>query len=95
MSANGLRDLGSNPGRVIPKTIQMVLKILVADSKDKILELLCRFGEVLPVLCLIGIIECSPMVRETWVQSQVENKNQQKMVFDVSLLNTQQYKVRI
>ena len=41
-------------------------------------------------------LECSPMARETWVQSSgwVIPKTQ-KMVLDASLLNTQQYKVRI
>ena len=41
-------------------------------------------------------LECSPMARETWVQSQVESyQKTQKMVLDASLLNTQHYKVRI
>ena len=41
-------------------------------------------------------IECSPMARETWVQSQVESYQRlKKMVLDASLLNTQHYKVRI
>ena len=36
------------------------------------------------------------MAWETWVQSQVESyQKTQKMVLDASLLNTQQYKVRI
>ena len=33
------------------------------------------------------------MVRETWVQSQVESYQTQKMVLDVAMLNTQHYKV--
>ena len=37
----------------------------------------------------------SPMVRKTWIQSQVASYQRQKMVLDTSLLNTQQYKVRI
>ena len=41
-------------------------------------------------------LECSPMARETWVQSQVESYQRlKKMVLDASLLNTQHYKVRI
>ena len=41
-------------------------------------------------------VECSPMVRETWVQSQVMSYEKTlKMVLDTSLLNTQWYKVRI
>ena len=41
-------------------------------------------------------LERSPMARETWVQSQVESYQRlKKMVLDVSLLNTQHYKVRI
>ena len=36
------------------------------------------------------------MVRETWVQSQVESyQKRKKMVLDASLLNTQHYMVRI
>ena len=43
------------------------------------------------------------MVQETWVQSQVtsyqrlkkKKKKKKKMVLDISLLNTQQYKVHI
>ena len=36
------------------------------------------------------------MVRETWVQSQVTSYQKTlKMLLDTSLLNTQQYKVRI
>ena len=34
------------------------------------------------------------MSRETWVQSQVESYQTQKMVLDAILLNTQHYKVR-
>ena len=41
-------------------------------------------------------IECSPMVQETWVQSQVcVIPKTLQMVLDTSMLNTQQYKVRI
>ena len=41
-------------------------------------------------------MERLPMVRETWVQSQVVSYQRLKiMVLDTSLLNTQQYKVRI
>ena len=41
-------------------------------------------------------LECSPMARETCVQSQVESYQRlKKMVLDASLLNTQHYKVRI
>ena len=47
---------------------------------------------------LIGlvVVECSPVVRETWVQipGHVIPKTL-KMVLDSSLLNTQQYKIRI
>ena len=40
--------------------------------------------------------QCSPMIRETGVQSLVESyQNLKKMVIDTSLLNTQQYKVWI
>ena len=35
------------------------------------------------------------MVRETWVQSQVVSYQNLKILLDTSLLNTQQYKVRI
>ena len=39
---------------------------------------------------------CSPMVRETWVLSHVESYQKTfKILLDTSLLNTQQYKVRI
>ncbi len=41
-------------------------------------------------------LECSPMARETWVQSLVESYQRlKKMVLGASLLNTQHYKVRI
>ena len=41
-------------------------------------------------------LECSPMARETWVQSQVESYQRlKKMVLDATLLNIQHYKVRI
>ena len=41
-------------------------------------------------------LECSPMVRETWVQSQDEScQRLKKMVLDATLLNTEHYKVRI
>ena len=41
-------------------------------------------------------VECSPVVRETWVQSHGRFiLRTLKMIFDTSLLNTQQYKVRI
>ena len=40
-------------------------------------------------------VECSPMVQETGVQSQVVIPKTQKMVLDATLLNTQHYKVRI
>ena len=41
-------------------------------------------------------VECSPMVRETGVQSQVESYQRlKKMVLDTSLLNIQHYKVCI
>ena len=48
------------------------------------------------IVYLAKRFECSPMARETWVQSpgRVIPKTQ-KMVLDVSLLNTQHYKVRI
>ena len=40
-------------------------------------------------------LECSPIARETWVQSRVESYQRlKKMVLDASLLNTQHYKVR-
>ena len=40
-------------------------------------------------------LECSPMARETWVQSQVESYQKTlKMELDTTLLNTQHYKVR-
>ena len=39
---------------------------------------------------------CSPMARETWIQSYVEsNQRLKKMVLDAILLNTQHYNVRI
>ena len=42
------------------------------------------------------IFNGSPMVRETRVQSQVPSYQRlKKMVLDISLLNTQHYKVRI
>ena len=41
-------------------------------------------------------VGCLPMIWETWVQSQVHViPKTLKMVLDTSLLNTQQYKVRI
>ncbi len=42
-------------------------------------------------------LECSPMVQETRVQSQVESYQTLKknLVFDAALLSTQHYKVRI
>ena len=47
-------------------------------------------------ICIKILSECSPMVRGTWVQSpcRVIPKTL-KMVLDTSLLNTQQYKIRI
>ena len=48
------------------------------------------------ILLIIYILaECSPMVRETGVQSGGVMLKTQKMVLDVTLLNTQHYKVRI
>ena len=50
------------------------------------------------ILFLSSIPECSPMVRETGVQSQAESYQRpppKKMVLDAALLNTQHYKVRI
>ena len=45
---------------------------------------------------MVSWVECSLMVRETEVQSQFESDQKLfKMVLDTSLLNTQQYKVRI
>ena len=42
------------------------------------------------------LLECSPMARETRVQSQVESYQRlKKMALDASLLNTQHYKVWI
>ena len=38
------------------------------------------------------VVECSPMGRDTGVQSQVEPYQNSKMVLDASLLNTQRYK---
>ena len=46
-------------------------------------------------LLLIVIRGVSPMAQETWVQSQVASYQTLKMVLDTSLLNTQQYMVRI
>ena len=40
------------------------------------------------------VVECSPMARETRVQSLVVVPKTQKVVLDTSLLNTQHYKVR-
>ena len=41
-------------------------------------------------------VECSPMARETGVESQVESYERfKKMIQDASLLNTQHHKVRI
>ena len=41
------------------------------------------------------VVECSPMGRQTGVQSQVESYQRlKKMVLDTSLLNSQDYKVR-
>ena len=41
-------------------------------------------------------VECSPMVRETGVQSQVKSyRRLLKMILDISLLNTQHYEVYI
>ena len=50
------------------------------------------------VLCFLYLtwLECLPMARETWVQSQVASYQRlKKMVLDASLLNTQHYKVVI
>ena len=46
---------------------------------------------------LIRPMDCSPMVRENLFQSQFASVRPKtlKMVLDTSLLNTQQYKVRI
>ena len=44
---------------------------------------------------LVWWVECLPMIWETWVQSQVVISKTLKMVLDTTLLNTQQYKVRI
>ena len=46
-------------------------------------------------LVLAKWVECSPMVQETRVQSQVKSYQDSKMVLDATLLNTQYYKVRI
>ena len=40
------------------------------------------------------VVECSPMARETGVQSQIVIPKTQKVVLDISLLNTQHYNVR-
>ena len=45
---------------------------------------------------LVKWAECSPMVREFGVQSQVDSYQRlKKIVLDAALLNTQHYKVRI
>ena len=45
---------------------------------------------------MLNTLPTTPMVRETWVQSQVASyQKTYKMVLDSSLLNTQQFKVRI
>ena len=48
-------------------------------------------------ICIFAyLVECTPMVRETGVQSQVRvTPKTLKMVLDTSLLNSQQYKVCI
>ena len=46
-------------------------------------------------VCIGLVEECLPMARKTWVQTQVKSYQRQKMVLDTSLLNTQQYNVRI
>ena len=41
------------------------------------------------------VVEWSPVVQETWVQSQIESYQRlKKMVLDATLLNTQHYKVK-
>ena len=65
-----------------------------------------KFLERIPRVCsaiggnfigsLVYWVECSPVVRETEVQSQVESYLRLKnMLLDTLLLNTQHYKVRI
>ena len=47
---------------------------------------------------LAHCVKCSLMIRVTWVKSQVASYQRPKtlkMVFDTSLLNTQQYKLHI
>ena len=44
---------------------------------------------------VIGLVECSPMVRKTWIQSHDVIPKTQKIVLDAILLCTQHYTVRI
>ena len=61
---------------------------LVCSKQNLMFELL--------ILPSVKWSECLPLVQETWVQSQVASYQRlKKMVLDTSLLNTQQYKVRI
>ena len=48
-----------------------------------------------PVGSLVKWGECSPKIRKTGVQSQVESYQTQKMVLDATLLDIQDYKIRI
>ena len=58
-------------------------------------SIMARFEFVIPEFLYV-FLECSPMARETWVQSQVKSYQRlKKMVLDASLLNTQRHKVRI
>ena len=47
------------------------------------------------LLIFVLWVECFPIAWNTGVQSQVESYQRLKMVLDMSLLNTQHYKVRI
>ena len=78
---NGPRDLGSIPGRIIPKTLKMVLDAALLNTQVHIIGLGVRVFANGP-----GDLGSIP--------GRVIPKTQ-KMVLDASLLSTQHYKVRI
>ena len=57
-------------------------------------QIINRYGVNISHRFIDLVVKCSPMVRQTGVQSQVVIPKTQKVVLDTSLLNTQHYKVR-
>ena len=96
MFANGQGDLASIPGRVIPMTLKMVLDTSLLNTqhyKVRIKGKVEQSGESTPVhLAVVAIEKGAFWSPSTTVANFTFTL---KVVLDTSLLNTQQYNVRI